>query len=96
MFLSFSFLILTTLFSPSQSQSTFDDMSDEDFVMLTNAYGDIAVKYAPVFAKGCVKGGTVAGLVGKGIPALCLGCAVNGLGDVAAEMAFPREPEKKQ
>lgn len=91
MFLTFSFLVVTTLFSPVQSQATFDDMSDEDFESLMKVSGEVGEKYGETFARGCVKGAAVATFVGKGLPALCIGCVVNGAGDVVAEMAVPKE-----
>ena len=93
-------LVGTLLVVPAAS--TYDDMNDEDFKVFLQSHDkmrEYAAEYSESAARGCVKTATTAAFTGKGLPALCLGCAVGAIGEVAADFAVPKDRrmnEKKE
>lgn len=69
------------------TQATFDDQSDEDFAAFMKFHDDVRVEYGESFGRGCVAGALPA--APAGFAALCIGCAVTGASNVAADAIFP-------
>ncbi len=89
-------LLSSYLFFCGVSAQQGEDMSDEDFSLYLNTHENAAAaaaEYSNSFGRGCVKGGVSGAITGRGLAALCIGCAVGGASEVAAEMAVPREIE---
>jgi len=88
------FLILAFVGSLiSSSQATFDDMDDEDFAAYVNQAGEASEKYGESAGKGCI-GGAIASAP-SGLPALCVGCALGAVGNVAQDVIFRNEKADK-
>lgn len=89
-------LFAFSLFIGSVTPS-FQDMDDDDFAAYLNFHDEIRVVHGESFTKGCVTGAV--GAAPAGFQALCLGCALGGIGNVAADKtwnSFPTMPERKK
>lgn len=68
------------------TQATQDDMTDDDFASYLRVHGDVSENYGQAAGRGCVNGGI--GAAPSGFAALCIGCAVGAVSNVAEEFMF--------
>ena len=85
----FLVLVLTSSLFIGSMNSQFDDMDNEDFAGYLKWHDDVGAKYGETATKGCVTGG-IGGSPG-GFQALCIGCVVGAVGNVAQDILFPEK-----
>lgn len=88
-------LLLSSLFFCGIQAQQGSDMNDDDFAAYVQMHDNFRERHGESFARGCVDGAFGGAATGAGFPALCIGCVTTGAANVAKDMIYPPEREKK-